>query len=83
MFTRFSTLSSIPKGVWGLGGVSMLMDIPSEMIHSLLASVVVIGLIERLAEATALRVRVFSGAISDYMFNLISGVALRDMRFQR
>lgn len=76
MFTRFSTLSRIPKGVWVLGGVSMLMDISSEMIHSLLplfmattlgANVVVIGLIEGLAEATALMVKVFSGAISDYI----------------
>ena len=76
MFTRFSTLSRIPKGVWVLGGVSMLMDISSEMIHSLLplfmattlgASVVIIGLIEGLAEATALMVKVFSGAISDYI----------------
>ncbi|SEK47044.1 Major Facilitator Superfamily protein [Kosakonia sacchari] len=76
MFTRFSTLSRIPKGVWVLGGVSMLIDISSEMIHSLLplfmattlgASVVIIGLIEGLAEATALMVKVFSGAISDYI----------------
>ncbi|SCC45017.1 MFS transporter [Kosakonia oryziphila] len=76
MLTRFSVLSRIPKGVWVLGGVSMLMDISSEMIHSLLplfmattlgASVVVIGLIEGLAEATALMVKVFSGAISDYI----------------
>lgn len=36
MFTCFSTLSRIPKSVWVLGGVSILMDISSEMIHSLL-----------------------------------------------
>jgi MFS family permease len=54
----------------------MLMDISSEMIHSLLplfmvttlgASALVVGLIEGLAEATALIVKIFSGAISDYL----------------
>jgi MFS family permease len=54
----------------------MLMDISSEMIHSLLplfmattlgASVVLIGLIEGLAEATALIIKVFSGVLSDYL----------------
>lgn len=58
-----------------LGFVSMLMDISSEMIHSLLpmfmvttlgVSVFVVGLIEGLAEATALIVKVFSGVLSDY-----------------
>ncbi|MBI0452192.1 MFS transporter, partial [Dickeya dianthicola] len=76
MSLDFSTLKRIPKGVWVLGGVSLLMDISSEMIHSLLplfmttvlgTSVVVIGLIEGLAEATALIVKVFSGALSDYL----------------
>ncbi|WP_260514722.1 MFS transporter [Serratia fonticola] len=76
MFSRFSTLARIPKGVWVLGGVSMLMDVSSEMIHSLLplfmattlgASVIIIGLIEGLAEATALIIKVFSGVLSDYL----------------
>lgn len=76
MFLRFSTLGRIPRGVWVLGGVSMLMDISSEMIHSLLplfmattlgASVVIIGLIEGLAEATALIIKIFSGVLSDYI----------------
>jgi sugar phosphate permease len=53
----------------------MLMDISSEMIHSLLPlfmvgtlglSVFTVGVIEGLAEATALVVKVFSGALSDY-----------------
>lgn len=66
----------IPRGIWVLGFVSMLMDISSEMIHSLLplfmvttlgASAVMVGLIEGLAEATALIVKVFSGALSDYL----------------
>lgn len=76
MLSRFTVLSRIPCGVWVVGGVSMLMDISSESIHSLLplfmvttlgTSVLVIGLIEGLAEATALFIKVFSGAISDYL----------------
>lgn len=76
MLFRFSTLRRIPSGVWVVGSVSLLMDISSEMIHSLLplfmattlgASVVVIGLIEGLAEATALMIKVFSGVISDWL----------------
>lgn len=68
--------SRIPAGIWVLGFVSMLMDISSEMIHSLLplfmigtlgASALLVGLVEGLAEATALIVKVFSGAISDYL----------------
>jgi MFS family permease len=66
---------TIPRGVWALGFVSLLMDISSEMIHSLLplfmvgvlgASAVSVGLIEGLAEATALITKVFSGVLSDY-----------------
>lgn len=74
--TAPSPLSQIPSGVWILGFVSMLMDISSEMTRSLLpmymvsvlgASVFTVGLIEGLAEATALMVRVFSGTLSDYL----------------
>ncbi len=36
MLSRFATLGRIPRGVWILGGVSLLMDVSSEMIHSLL-----------------------------------------------
>jgi MFS family permease len=66
----------IPAGVWVLGFVSMLMDISSEMIHSLLplflvgtlgVSVLAVGIIEGLAESTALISMVFSGALSDYL----------------
>lgn len=72
----FRTLTQIPSGIWVLGFVSMLMDISSEIIHSLLplfmvtvlgASMVTIGIIEGIAEATALIVRVFSGVLSDYL----------------
>lgn len=66
----------IPAGVWVLGFVSMLMDTSSEMIHSLLplfmvgtlgASASIVGVIEVLAESTALIVKVFSGVLSDYL----------------
>ena len=68
--------SRLPAGIWALGFVSLLMDISSEMIHSLLpvflatglgASMLAIGLIEGFAEATALIVKVFSGAWSDWL----------------
>ena len=71
-----STLSQIPPGIWVLGLVSLLMDVSSEMIHSLLplfmvttlgASALVVGVIEGLAESTALVVKIFSGALSDYL----------------
>lgn len=71
-----ATLRRLPAGIWLLGFVSMLMDISSEMIHSLLpmfmlttlgASALAVGLIEGLAEATALIVKIFSGALSDYL----------------
>ena len=69
-------MSKIPRGVWVLGFVSLLMDVSSEMIHSLLplfmvtvlgASALTVGVIEGIAEATALLVKVFSGALSDYL----------------
>lgn len=69
-------LRRIPKGVWALGFVSMAMDISSEMVHALLplfmvatlgASAMAVGLVEGLAEASALIVKVFSGALSDYL----------------
>ena len=64
----------IPRGVWVLGFVSLLMDISSEMIHALLplyltaalgASALTVGVIEGVAEATALIAKVFSGTLSD------------------
>ncbi|WP_455153165.1 MFS transporter [Cupriavidus basilensis] len=76
MTTSTRTLSQIPSGIWMLGFVSLLMDISSEIIHSLLpvfmvttlgASAFYVGLIEGAAEATALVVKVFSGTLSDYL----------------
>jgi MFS family permease len=65
----------LPKNIWALGFVSMLMDSSSELIHSLLpifmattlgTSMTTIGIVEGFAEATAAITKVFSGAISDY-----------------
>ncbi|WP_298016001.1 MFS transporter [uncultured Castellaniella sp.] len=67
---------AIPRTVWMLGLVSLFMDLSSELIHSLLpiflvsglgASVLAVGVIEGVAEATAMIVKVFSGAISDFL----------------
>lgn len=64
----------IPRSVWMLGLVSLFMDVSSEMIHSLLpvflvaelgASALSLGVIEGIAEATALITKVFSGFLSD------------------
>ncbi len=64
----------LPAAVWAIGLVSLLMDVSSEMIHSLLPLFLVaglgvgaltLGLIEGIAEATAAMTRVFSGALSD------------------
>jgi MFS family permease len=62
--------------VWALGFVSLSMDTSSELVHSLLpvflvsglgASMTSVGLIEGVAEATALVTRIFSGTLSDYL----------------
>jgi MFS family permease len=66
----------IPRGIWMLGFVSLLMDVSSELIHSLLpvfmvtalgASALAVGVVEGIAESTALIVKVFSGALSDWL----------------
>ena len=71
-----SALRSVPAGVWILGFVSLLMDVSSEMIHALLpiylvtvlaTSALTVGIIEGIAEATASIVKVFSGALSDWL----------------
>ena len=70
-----TVLSRIPRSIWALGFVSLLMDVSSELVHGLLpaflvtvlgASAFMVGLIEGAGEATALIVKVFSGALSDY-----------------
>lgn len=71
-----ATRPRLPGSIWVLGFVSLLMDVSSEMIHSLLplfmvgtlgASALAVGLVEGAAEATALIVKVFSGTLSDYL----------------
>ena len=56
--------------------VSLLMDASSELVHSLLpvlmvtvlgASMITVGIIEGVAEATAAVTKVFSGVLSDYL----------------
>jgi len=80
---------ALPTGIWALGLGSLFMDTSSELIHSLLpifmatvlgGSMVAIGMIEGVAEATAAVTKVFSGALSDYLgkrkFLMVSGYAL-------
>ncbi|MDH5287354.1 MAG: MFS transporter, partial [Betaproteobacteria bacterium] len=64
----------VPRGVVVLGFVSLLMDASSELVHALLplfmvatlgSSVFFVGVVEGVAEATALAVKVFSGYASD------------------
>lgn len=65
---------AVPRTVWALGLVSLLMDLSSEIVHGLLplfltvslgASVAMVGLIDGLGEATASITKVFSGYLSD------------------
>lgn len=68
--------SAIPRTVWALGFVSLFMDLSSELVHALLPvylvttmgmSVAALGVLEGVAEATAMIVKVFSGALSDWL----------------
>ena len=69
-----ATWRDVPRSIWAIGIVSLLMDVSSELIHSLLpvylvtvlgASTATVGLIEGVGEATAAIGKVFSGALSD------------------
>jgi len=69
-------LAAIPRGVWALGFVSLLMDVSSEMILALLpvylvstlgASMEAVGVVEGVAEATASMVKIVSGGLSDWL----------------
>ena len=75
MIPRSTTAAKLPRAVWALGFVSLLMDASSELVHSLLplymaaglgATMVTIGVVEGVAEAVAQIVKVFSGTLSDY-----------------
>ena len=72
--TRDPKRSPLPRAIWALGFTSLLMDVSSEMVHGLLplyittvmgAGTVAVGLVEGIAEATALIVKIGSGAVSD------------------
>ncbi len=67
--------SKLPASIRMLGWVSLLMDVSSEMIHSLLpvfmvsvlgATVLEVGWVEGLATSTALMIKIFSGTLSDF-----------------
>jgi MFS family permease len=69
-------LRALPATIWALGFGSLLMDASSELVHSLLpifmtsvlgASMVTIGFVEGIAEATASITKLFSGVISDHV----------------
>ncbi|MGH8864020.1 MAG: MFS transporter, partial [Burkholderiales bacterium] len=73
---EFRTNRRLPAGIWLLGIASLCMDASSELVHSLLpvfmasvlgASVLTIGIIEGVAEATVAITKVFSGTLSDYL----------------
>ena len=70
-----SPFSQIPRSIWALGLVSLFMDTSSELVHSLLpvfmvstlgASMTSVGIVEGIAEATALIAKIFSGTLSDH-----------------
>ena len=76
VFNLSESKRKIPPTVWALGLVSLLMDVSSEIVHSLLpvflvsvlgAGIQTVGLIEGVAEATAMVTRVFSGSLSDWL----------------
>jgi MFS family permease len=67
---------ALPASIWALGFGSLLMDASSELVHSLLpifmtsvlgASMVTVGFVEGIAEATASITKLFSGVISDHV----------------
>jgi MFS family permease len=67
---------ALPRSIWALGLTSTFMDMSSELVHSLLpvlmasvlgASMITIGFLEGVAEATAAITKIFSGALSDYL----------------
>ena len=67
---------ALPLSIWALGLGSLFMDMSSELVHSLLpvfmasvlgASMVTIGFLEGVAEATAAITKTFSGALSDFL----------------
>ncbi|MGD9538499.1 MAG: MFS transporter [Alphaproteobacteria bacterium] len=71
---RVRLLAGLPLSIWALGAVSLLMDVSTEMIESLMPLFLVsvlglgavsVGLVSGLAEATASLARIGSGWLSD------------------
>jgi len=69
-----STRPSLPRNVWILGFVSLLMDLSSEIYHALLPAFITVvlglpatalGAIDGVAESTANFAKLFSGQLSD------------------
>ncbi len=73
---RVAVSRAVPRTVWVLGCVSLLTDLSSEIVHSLLpvflvsvlgVSAFAVGMIEGIGEATAAITKLFSGGVSDYI----------------
>ena len=70
-----NSLKQIPRGVWFLGLASLLLNLSTIMIFSIMpiymtvlgATSFIVGLSEGIAEAIALVTRLFSGLISDWI----------------
>jgi len=74
--SRAGARGRLPRTVWALGFVSLLMDSSSELVHALLplymtsvlgATMLEVGLIEGIAEGVTAIVKVFSGTLSDWL----------------
>lgn len=72
------TFKKVPVSIWMLGFISLLSDMASELNHSILplymvstlhASVLTVGIIEGVAQATMLFMKIISGFLSDYFGN--------------
>ncbi|MVA12209.1 MFS transporter [Agrobacterium vitis] len=79
-FSKYSATphAAVPQTVWMLGLVSLLMDISSEMVQTLLpfylvtglgASAIAVGFIEGLSVAIATTTKLFAGVVSDWIRN--------------
>src|SRR5260221_1995839 len=71
---RMESRPPLPRNVWVLGFVSLLMDLSSEIYHALLPAFITmvlglpataLGAIDGVAEATASLAKLFSGRLSD------------------
>lgn len=68
----------LPRAIWALGIVSLLMDVSSETIHGLMpsylvnvlgASIATVGLIDGVGAATVMIFKFLAGPISDFLRN--------------